>query len=235
MSYSISISNYNNTESIYNQTQMKKELNEQNYSKVSHLFFDFLKIQYLNDYNQFVSCFESLPKYPYIHEGIDSGIYNPITRKIEYNKEVLEKEGYINADSLEGLVNQNEFVNNLIAPICKTLAEDPLDKIEISFKLHRRPMQAGNIGELKGLGPHNDYDADGVAVIKVAQENITGGENQLVDNNYPMVLTEDTIPNNGDIVLVYNKNIRHQLTSMKLIDTNLPGQRDVVVMDLKKI
>ncbi|GAB4234675.1 MAG: hypothetical protein Tsb0021_14000 [Chlamydiales bacterium] len=69
----------------------------------------------------------------------------------------------------------------------------------------------------------------------LAQENITGGENQIVDNFQPQVLTTDTIPKNGDIVLLFNKQIRHQLTSMKLANKNFNRYRDVVVMDLKNL
>jgi len=218
---------------LYNPQKVKKELKTKKYAKISNTFFHSLKAKYNNDYKNFKSSFEKLPVYTYLNEGIDSGIYDLKKRKITHKNPEKEFK-FINLNSLPGLVNENMFVNHLVHPICKTFAKESSEKIEISFKLHRRSIQAGCNEELKGLAPHNDHDADGVAVIKVTQENLHGGENLLVDNERLLVLTDDTIPESGDIVLLYNKCIRHQLNNMKLINSNRPGHRDVVVMDLKQ-
>ena len=70
-------------------------------------------------------------------------------------------------------------------------------------------------------------------MMKIEQKNILGGRNQIT-NDSKTILIEDSIAVPGSFIYVNNEQLFHELTPMSLVDPSQSGNRDVMILEIKK-
>jgi len=202
-------------------------------SKDNSLYTTF-KEKYAGAFEEFKTFFSRLqhfPAFPFVDEGIETCVVNIFKQSIE-QAPAEEGNSFVGQGTLQGLPYQNDFLKNLILNICEPL-KFYSNKLHVSVKLHRRAIEKGNETELKGLKPHKDYDSDIIIMMKIEQKNILGGRNQIT-NDSQTILIEDSIAVPGSFIYVNNEQLFHELTPMSLVDPSQSGNRDVMILEIKK-
>lgn len=214
--------------------QFEVSFKENHFVSKDNKLYATLKEKYYGAFEEFKAFFSHLqhfPEFPYVDEGIETCIVNIFKQSVE-QAPAEGGNGYVGQGTLQGLPYQNDFLKNLILNICEPLKFYG-NQLHVGVKFHRREIEKGNETELKGLKPHKDYDSDIIVMMKIEQKNILGGRNRIT-NDSQTVLIEDSIAVPGSFIYVDNKQLFHELTPMSLADPSESGNRDVMILEIKK-
>lgn len=138
-----------------------------------------------------------------------------------YNGDNLR--AYKNIDT--GLVENDEF-KNLINIFNKKISKE-YGYINEYINIHQIRVQAKDYNiNLIPEGIHQDgYNLIGIACI--SRENIEGGENNIYDNEKQVI--DNRKLEEGDMVIINDNKLFHEVTDIKIKDTKYSGYRDIFV------